>query len=117
MSEGPAKPRSGFGNAVRLAVLLFPCVWLLASFAIARFTNEIKFGDPDGFHGQGWPLPVVVFDKPAGSDRFLDYPNPVAGMFLNPAIYFVAGIAGWCVCLGIWYAVNRLLEEPPEHPA
>lgn len=64
--------------------------WVMcASAVLAAIVSSIKWGEPDGFHGRGFPFASVYWDKDLTTGRFLDYPNPLAPV-MNFVVIFIA---------------------------
>lgn len=74
----------------------FPVIWLPIAILLGWIGCAIPWGKPTGFHGTGLPIPVAIWDKPKGSDQFLDYPNPW-GLVEKPLVLYGAGILAWGV--------------------
>ena len=75
-------------KGVRVSYLLG--VWLLISVVAGVGLTAVDWGDPERFHGTGFPFASVYWDRDRSTGRFVDYPNPYA-MILNPSAVFLAG--------------------------
>jgi len=84
-------------------------LWLVSCVVLGLLGSTIQWGDPDGFHGTGWPIPMVMWDRPAGSDHFLDYPNPAGGL-LNVLVLMIAGL----VFRGVFVLMKRIFRREPK---
>jgi hypothetical protein len=77
-------------------------VVVLFSLTAGLLGLSVPWGDPQGFHGEGLPIPGVIWDRASNyyqgyqpdSDHFIDFPNPYA-IILNPLAFLV-------VCLVLW---------------
>ncbi|BCU79325.1 hypothetical protein llg_40400 [Luteolibacter sp. LG18] len=70
-------------------------LWFLFWLGCGVVGNFIEWGDPAGFHGTGWPLAHVMWDRPRGGDRLVDYVNPcMAGVNIAAAL-LVGGLLWW----------------------
>ncbi|RBP35847.1 hypothetical protein DES53_11913 [Roseimicrobium gellanilyticum] len=72
-------------------------LWFLASIVLGSMCSAIRWGTEDRFHGTGFPIPIVMWDKPPGGDQFIDYVS-FAGLILNPLFVFLTGLFYW----GLW---------------
>lgn len=66
-------------------------IWLLMSFAFGIGASFIPWGSPSTFHGTGFPVFILAWERSPDSGLWLDYPNPL-GFILNPLLIFAAGI-------------------------
>jgi len=89
----------------------FPLViWFVVSAASGTATSFIPWGSPSSFHGTGFPIFVVAWDRSPHSGQFIDYPNPL-GFVINPMLIFVAGIVAWLAFRTAAYACRRLITS------
>lgn len=65
--------------------------WSLASVLLGLITSFIPWGPKEGFHGTGFPIPVVMWDQLSPAGPLGDAPNPIA-YILNPVLIFVFGL-------------------------
>lgn len=65
-------------------------VWLVISVLASIPLEFVSWGDPGRIHGQGFPLPTVIWDRQDGSGPTVDFLNPLA-FVLNPLLIFVVG--------------------------
>ena len=89
----------------------------IAAALIGIVSTFIPWGDPDGFHGQGFPVASVMWDKasnyyehPAPSDGHIDFPNPLA-IILNPIIYWILFLTLWGMIEGILFLIRRARRQ------
>ena len=68
-------------------------LWVLICFAGGFAACWIPWGRPDTFHGQGFPIPVVCWDKDT-EGRVIPY-DSFWGLLLNPIAYTLAGLSIW----------------------
>jgi hypothetical protein len=77
-------------------------LWFLISVVLGVIACTIPWGPPDRFHGTGFPIPVVMWDKPPGRDHLIDYPN-IFAIVLNPLLFFIVGLLLWTLWrMGCW---------------
>ena len=88
-------------------------VWLAVSFILGGLGSFIEWGKPSGFHGTGFPVPIVLWDQPPGSDRLLDYPNPF-GYLENPVLIFLTGILAWLLVRIFVFTCRSLMRKAPR---
>lgn len=65
--------------------------WLLVSVLAGLWLSNVRWGDPDGFHGIGLPVAGVLWDHHPDGGRRVDFPNPYAYV-LNPLLIFLSGV-------------------------
>ena len=66
--------------------------------------SSIRWGPEDSFHGQGFPVPTVLWDRASiyydhvtqEDDYFIPFCNPLA-VFLNPLAVFLTAMSVWGV--------------------
>ena len=95
---------------------------VLLSVVAGCVSTFIRWGREDQFHGQGWPIPVVAWDKASyyydhvspENDYFIDFVCPLALIF-NPILYFLFTCAIWGA-LEVVLLVLRGFRERPETP-
>ncbi len=91
-------------------------IWSIISVALGLGFTYIPWGDPEGFHGTGFPFASVYWDKIGAAKHSVDYPNPFAPL-LNIAAFFLIG----AIVIGsVWYVAaclqRRSLRIHPEGP-
>ncbi len=59
-------------------------IWAIISIVVGIALCNIPWGDPEGFHGTGFPVAVVMWQ------HGIDYPN-VFAFVLNPLLVFAVG--------------------------
>jgi hypothetical protein len=77
-------------------------LWLAISFVAGMCLNQASWGDPNGFHGTGWPFPIVCWDRHSETGAFMDFIAHPLVWALNPLAIFVAGTA---MILAAWWAL------------
>jgi hypothetical protein len=85
-------------------------IWAFLSFALGFGVTQIPWGDPDGFHGTGFPFAQVYWDYIGDAKRPIDYPNPFA-LILNSAVFLVVGSI---VILAIHWLKRRIRRRPTQ---
>ena len=72
---------------------------LFACGAVGWGLSSIDWGDPEGVHGIGWPVPVsiqrVSEDAPVMVEMIADL--GIIGMFLNVLLTMLAGVFLWAI--------------------
>jgi len=76
-------------DPMKLKILLL--IWALISLALGIGFTFIPWGDPQGFHGTGFPFASVYWDYIDGATHPTDYPNPYAP-FLNVGAFLIVGL-------------------------
>lgn len=97
---------------IRLGKLLL--LWALIAIALGIGLTQIPWGDPEGFHGTGFPFAAVYWDHIDGSMHPTDYPNPFAPILNSVAIFLIGSVvisAGWWV--GVRYRRHRISAATP----
>jgi len=74
-------------------------IWAFISIVLGVAATQIPWGDPDGFHGTGFPFASVYWDYVGDADRPIDYPNPYAPI-LNAATFLLFGSI--CISTAYW---------------
>jgi hypothetical protein len=74
-------------------------IWLGVSFVGGMWLTQIPWGEPDGFHGTGFPFAQVYWDIRPETGRMIDYPNVFAPA-LNVVSVFLTGTAA--ILLAWW---------------
>jgi len=69
--------------------------WFIFCLLCGFKANAIEWGDPNGFHGTGYPFPTTMWDRPTGGDYPLDYVIPPLMDVANIAIALLAGLLLW----------------------
>jgi hypothetical protein len=82
-------------------------LWFSVCFISGIAACWIPWGEPDGFHGQGFPVPIVCWDKDLNG-QFLPYES-FWGLLLNPIAYGIAGSTIWLLVWFLVWLVRRLL--------
>ena len=95
------------------AVVVFPLA------GVAGFLcSFIKWGNVSGFHGEGFPVPTVMWDNayryPGHShlpeDHMIDFPNSF-GIPLNILVFLIAGVVLFFIAEMCRFTLNRLRME------
>ena len=81
----------------RAKVFLQFCTPTLALLGL--ISSFIKWGRPDHFHGQGFPFPIVMWDKAKkynehlseNDETFIDFVAPQS-LLLNPLAFILTGL-------------------------
>jgi hypothetical protein len=92
---------------ILICISIFSVVW---GFIVCF----IPWGPDNGLHGQGFPVPSLLWDNasryaplaPGEIDRFIDFPNPLA-VIENPIVYFVFLILLWGFIEGIVWLIKK----------
>ena len=92
-----------------LLILGFPC-------------SFIKWGAPDGLHGEGIPIPSVIWDKGSNyrsdtspnDQQFLDFPNPLA-IVLNPIVIAIIPLIIYIIIELLVFITRRLVRNTRKH--
>ena len=109
-------------SLIRPAIL---SVSFILSTVLGVVGTSIPWGTDDGLHGQGVPIPLVLWDrvsyyqtlKPGEQDYFIDFPNPLA-YIENPLVLFVALLFVWAIIEGIlWLFGIRKRRKKAEQIA
>ena len=109
-------------SLIRPAIL---AVIFILSTVLGVVGTSIPWGTDDGLHGQGVPIPLVLWDrvsyyhslKPGEQDYFIDFPNPPA-YIENPLVIFVALLFIWAIIEGIlWIFTIRKRRNSAEQIA
>lgn len=69
-------------------------IWLIISIMLGIALSFIRWGSLNAFHGQGFPIPVVLWDRSPVTGEFIPYESYL-GFLLNPLLVFVVGLACW----------------------
>jgi hypothetical protein len=67
-------------------------IWLAVSLVAGTWLTRIPWGEPDGFHGTGFPFAQVYWDLRPETGQMIDYPN-IFALVLNIAAVFAVGAA------------------------
>ena len=65
-------------------------IWAVVAIALGVGATQIPWGDPEGFHGKGFPFASVYWDYRNGAKDPVDFPNPFAAI-LNSAAFLITG--------------------------
>ncbi len=105
----PQSPQGGAAVGKKHRFLAWGCLWSVICAGLGFAACWLPWGEPDRLHGQGFPVPIVMWDKPPGSDHFIDYVG-FAGVILNPVCFLVAGwlLAG--TVYAAWWVLRRFLR-------
>jgi hypothetical protein len=82
-------------------------IWALIAIVLGFVASQIPWGDPDGFHGTGFPFAVVYWDYIGDADHPVDYPNPYAPL-LNSAAFMIVGSFAILAIYGLVAAARKL---------
>jgi hypothetical protein len=80
--------------------------WLLISAFMGIGMSHIPWGEPSGFHGTGFPVFVVAWDRSPTNGQFIDFPNPL-GFVLNPLLIFLTGLGAALLFRGLSAVIAR----------
>ena len=80
--------------------------WAVLSGCLGLALSFVPWGSSSGFHGTGFPVFVVAWDRSPTTGRLIDFPN-VFGYVLNPLLVFVAGFLLWFVCWLVYALLRR----------
>ena len=100
-------------NPARPKLPPWVAVWLAVSFILGSIGSFIEWGEPSGFHGEGFPLPIIVWDRLPGREGLFDFPNPL-GYIENPALIFVTGIVAWLLYRALCFTFRSLMRKAPQ---
>lgn len=81
-------------------------IWAFTSIVLGVAATQIPWGDPNGFHGTGFPFASVYWDYVGDADRPIGYPNPYAPI-LNAATFLVVG----SICISCVYWIVRSIRR------
>jgi hypothetical protein len=85
-------------------------IWAPFSIVMGVGFTTIPWGNPNGFHGIGFPFASVYWDSIDRPGKLVDYPNPYAPI-LNSAAFFLVG----SVFIGVaWWVVSHLRPPRPS---
>ncbi|WP_050028198.1 hypothetical protein [Verrucomicrobium sp. BvORR034] len=79
-------------------------ILVLAASGVAA--SHIPWGKEDAFHGTGFPVFTVAWDRSKDTALFLDYPNPL-GYILNPLLFVVVGFFIFCATRWCFHLLNK----------
>jgi hypothetical protein len=60
------------------------------AIALGVAATQIPWGDPEGFHGKGFPFASVYWEYRNGAKDPVDFPNPFAAI-LNSVAFLIIG--------------------------
>lgn len=76
-------------------------IWMLISLLGGVFVlSELPWGDPNGLHGKGLPLPTTIFEQNA------DTGSVVPASSLTP--YFGNAVLVWLLGIGCWLILRHV---------
>ena len=75
-------------HVMKLSRLLV--AWLVISVIVSIPLDFLDWGNPEGFHGSGFPFSTVFWERDRVTGGMVDFPNPLA-FLLNPLVIFIAG--------------------------
>ncbi len=91
----------------------------IAVTILSIVTSNIPWGSKDGFHGSGFPISGVMWDRAdryssgAPADQFLDFPNPYA-IIMNPLLFLILLSELWAaveLVLYVWIRNSSITSE------
>jgi hypothetical protein len=94
----------------RCALLIGGVAWLpLGLFLTGYAMRHVTF-QREELIGQGWPLPVVIWQWDALRQHWVDFPSPIGGLADMGAV-LTAEAACLAACVGLLYLIERLMRR------
>lgn len=81
-------------------------LWFLFCLLCGISGNFVQWGNPNGFHGTGFPISHVMWDRPKGSDHLVDFVNPYM-IFVNVGLVLLAGWLVWLLVRLVFRCFRR----------
>lgn len=92
----------------RLRIILK--IWALMALVLGVVASNIPWGDPEGFHGTGFPFAGVYWDYIDDTASPRDFPNPIAPI-LNALAFFTAGSVAIVIVYGFHYGMRKFASS------
>ena len=70
--------------------------WSIVSCVSGIALSNINWGPADGFHGRGFPVPIVMFDRHDITGDLVPFSSPL-GYILNPLAVFLTGMVAYAI--------------------